>query len=250
MKMGSDYAMGKEIEYLKEIIDAVICIPNAFRIKIENTDKYIFSISTNDEKTEEWYAVAAIYDSICEIDAQIKYAFNKVMRYELPETLENYNPFSNMNVQEREAFYHIENIVFRVSILWDLLAQLSNVIYKTKLDPGHIYYKKYFKEHSEGENTFELAKSVNSYLNEEDSLEHESTPWSGNHAFLTDYRNQMTHRVHPNVSSITKFGMTIRPPALYVLHRTIEDYYKVSGFLCGQINNYLEERKEWMPIGL
>lgn len=98
MKMGSDYAMGKEIEYLKEIIDAVICIPNAFRIKIENTDKFIFSISTNDEKTEEWYAVAAIYDSICEIDAQIKYAFNEVMRYELPETLENYNPFSNMNV--------------------------------------------------------------------------------------------------------------------------------------------------------
>ena len=37
--MGSDYAMGKEIEYLKEIIDAVICVPNAFRIKIENMDK-------------------------------------------------------------------------------------------------------------------------------------------------------------------------------------------------------------------
>ena len=118
------------------------------------------------------------------------------------------------------------------------------------MDPGHIYYKKYFKEHSEGENTFELAKSVNAYLNEEESQEQASTPWSGNHAFLTDYRNQMTHRVHPNVSSITKFGMTLRPPALYVLHRTIEDYYKVSGFLCGQINNYLEERKEWMPIGL
>lgn len=242
--------MGKEIEYLKEIIDAVVCIPNVFRVRIENTDKFIFSISTNDEKTEEWYAVAAIYDSICEIDAQIKYAFKEVIKYELPETLENYNPFSKMDNDEREAFYHIENIVFRTSVLWDLLAQLCNVIYDTKLDPYHIYYKKYFEKYAEGDGSFEIANAIKEYLNEEDTQEHETKPWIGNHAFLTEYRNQMTHRIYPNVSSISKFGMTLRPPALFVLHRVIEDYYKVSYFLCGEINDYLEKRKDWMPIGL
>lgn len=52
--------MGKKFECLKEIIDSVICVPDIFRVKIENTDKFIFSISTKDEKTEEWYSVVAI----------------------------------------------------------------------------------------------------------------------------------------------------------------------------------------------
>lgn len=69
-------------------------------------------------------------------------------------------------------------------------------------------------------------------------------------AFLADYRNQMTHRVSPNISSITMLGTTLRPPTLYVLHRAIEDYYQVSSYLCQLINQYLEDHKDWLPIGM
>ena len=97
---------------------------------------------------------------------------------------------------------------------------------------------------------FDIAKEVYAYLKEEDDLEADTNPWPGNHAFLNDFRNQMTHRVSPNVSSISSLGGNLRPPTLYVLHRAIEDYYKVSSFLCRLINQFLDERKDWLPIGM
>ena len=97
---------------------------------------------------------------------------------------------------------------------------------------------------------FDIAKEVYAYLKEEDDLEVDTNPWPGNHACLNNFRNQMTHRISPNISSISSFGETLRPPTLYVLQRAIEDYYMVSSFLCRLINQFLDERKDWAPIGM
>lgn len=237
------------MEYLSEIINSVICNPNIFRIRIDNSDKYIFSITTTDTKTSQWYAVAALYDSICEIDHQIKYAFDQVKKFDLPTTLEGYDPFISLSTEEYVALYHTENIVFRVSVLWDLLAQICNVIYETGYDTCKIFYGPYFQKYSKGEKTIDIAKRVTEYLDEEDSDE-DINPWPGNHKFLNEYRNQMTHRVSPNITSFSTLGTTMRPPIMYVLHRALEDYYKASEFLCEMINIFLEERRDWMPIGL
>lgn len=235
--------------YLQEIVNSVICVPDAFHIK-HGDDKYLFSILTKDQATTDYYAVSAIYDTIRAVDEQIKYAFKKAIACDLPETLETYNPFSRPTANERIAIYHTENIVFRVSVLWDLLAQLCNVIYHTGLDTTAIYYNRYFKRYASGDDSFEMAKEVYDYLIEPDDSTVDVNPWAGNHAFLNEFRNQMTHRVSPNVSSISSLGGNLRPPTLYVLHRAIEDYYKVSSFLCRLINQFLDERKDWLPIGM
>lgn len=237
-----------EKEYLSELANAVICTPNVFRIHIEG-GKYLFSISDNDQKTSDWYAVSAIYDSICEVDKRIKYAFEQAISYNLPETLEGYKPFSKLTEEENIALYHVENIVLRVSILWDLLAQLCNVLYHTGLSVEEIYYNRYFGKYSKGEDAIEIIKEIKTYLDETEDSESDSNSWRGNHTFLNHYRNQMTHRISPNVTSISTLGMTLRPPVMYVLHRSIEDYYKVSSFLCRLINTFLDERKEWLPFG-
>ena len=37
---------------------------------------------------------------------------------------------------------------------------------------------------------------------------------------------------------------------MYLLHRAVEDYYKVSSFLCRLVNQYLDEHQNWLPFGL
>ncbi|MEE1002801.1 MAG: Cthe_2314 family HEPN domain-containing protein [Acutalibacteraceae bacterium] len=236
-------------EYLKELINAVVCKPNIFRIKIANSDKFIFSISTSDTLTTQWYDMSALYDSICEIDREIKYAFNQVVKYNLSTTLNDYDPFKKLNDKEFEALYHTENIVYRVSVLWDLLAQVCNVVFETRCDVKRINYNKYFEKYSTGENANEFIKKIKTYIDDEEKDE-DVNPWPGNHKFLNNYRNDKTHRVSPNITSISSFGFSLRPPIMYVLHRTIEDYYMVSSFLCEIINEFIEKRKDWIPIGM
>ena len=50
-------------EYLQELVNAVICIPDAFHIKC-GEGKFLFSISTDDQETTDYFAVSVIYDSI------------------------------------------------------------------------------------------------------------------------------------------------------------------------------------------
>lgn len=231
-------------KYLTELVESVVYIPNVFRIMCGD-GKYIFFIHSSDQETMDYFAVSAIYDTICSIDTSIKHAFFEIISIDLPESLKDYDPFSALTNREKIALYHTENIVFRVSILWDLLAQLCNVIYRTEVMPDKVHYKRYFNNHAQGDKSFILAKEINAYLDEKEDTEADVNPWPGNHAFLTDYRNQMMHRISPNISSVTMLGTTLRPPTLYVLHRVIEDYHKVSAYLCRLINQYLEDHKDW-----
>ena len=54
-------------EYLQELVDAVVCIPGAFRIKCGN-GKYLFAVTTSDQETTDYFAVSAIYETICSVD--------------------------------------------------------------------------------------------------------------------------------------------------------------------------------------
>lgn len=235
-------------EYLSTIMDSVICIPDAFRISF-GADKFVFSVMGEDTTTNEYFAVSAIYDSICYADEKIKYAFKQALACDFSDTIKDYDPFSKPKKQEINAMYHVENMVFRISILWDLLAQLCNVVFQTGLDPEKIHYNRYFRNHAEGENAISFCKEIVTYLEEDEDPAADINPWPGNHKYLNDFRNQMTHRVSPNISSISTFGTTLRPPVMYILHRATEDYYKVSSFLCSLINQYLENHKNWSPFG-
>jgi hypothetical protein len=133
-----------------------------------------------------------------------------------------------------------------VSILWDLLAQLCNVIFHTGVEINKIYYYRYFNKQVKN-NSFELAKEIKEYLDEKEDINSHANPWPGNHMFLNDYRNRMTHQVAPSITSISSLGHSLKPPAMYVLHRVTEDYYKVFSFLCKLINDFLKEYEGWLP---
>lgn len=122
------------------------------------------------------------------------------------------------------------------------------MLYYTNLRVEQIDYNRYFEKYSKGKNAIEIVKEIKSYLNETYDFEVDTNHWKGNHAFLNDCRNQMTHRVSPSVSSISTLGIILRHLTMYVLYRATEDYYMVSHFLCKLINIFLEERKDWLQL--
>ena len=168
--------MAKEVqEYLQEVVDAIRWIHNAFRIGF-GEGKFIFAAVSQDVQTSEYYAVSTIYDSICDLNCKIKYAFEQTLLYSFPETLAEHQPFSMPSEQETIAMYHVENRVFRISILWDLLVQLCNVIYHTGLDVDKIHYNRYFRKYGQGENAIQICKEILAYLSEKDDLSVDSNP--------------------------------------------------------------------------
>lgn len=48
--------------------------------------------------------------------------------------------------EERLAYYYIENSLFRISSLWDILAQLFCLYYNIKIPTNDIYYNKLFNQ--------------------------------------------------------------------------------------------------------
>ena len=48
--------------------------------------------------------------------------------------------------------------------------------------------------------------------------------WKGNHRYLSDYRNQMTHRNSPNVTGVLGQECNMKTPPIYLIKRTSEDY--------------------------
>lgn len=95
-------------EYLTELIESVICIPDVFRIKCGN-GKYLFSVNSTDQDTMNYFAVSAIYDTVCSVDASIKFAFGEAISVDLPVSLKDYDPFSKPTEDEKICQQPVNN---------------------------------------------------------------------------------------------------------------------------------------------
>ena len=103
-------------EYLSTIMDSVICIPDAFRISF-GADKFVFSVMGEDTTTNEYFAVSAIYDSICYADEKIKYAFEQALACDFSDTIKDYDPFSKPKKQEINAKMQCPNTINCTGVL-------------------------------------------------------------------------------------------------------------------------------------
>ncbi len=194
----------------------------------------IGELSTN-PKTKQFWAISTILKSIVDVDLKIKYSLHLAAELAEVEDFKALNPFKTPPENESLAHYYVENAVFRLEILWDLLAQFYNVLIENGTPPDKIYSTQFFHNLQQGDTPDEFAKRVYEYFNEED--DENGDTWTGNHAFLKDFRNKLTHRCSPNVTSINNFALELRLPAALVLDRLVLDYRQAAMYINELIND-------------
>lgn len=237
----------EEIKEFKKQYNSILYDDKKFRFYIEGSVKYIFGSTTPEDDNSIVGKVSeyrTLYDSLMSTDEMIKFSLDKAIEYTYTHNiLLNFNPFSEDNAEEKVAYYYLENAVFRELNLWDLLAQFYCLHYKIDKDKNKIYYNKIFNPRSPHSNKFKKeAVEIEEYLKEKDTIENFETndSWIGNHQFIVDFRNKMTHRNSPNKTTISNFDINLKTHPTVILKRLIEDYVVVSKYL-NHILSVIEE---------
>lgn len=223
-----------EKEELKKEILKVNYEEDMFKISVGD-GKYIFGVRTTDEAYNGVFAKTSqyktLYNTLRDVDSKIKYSFE--------EGIENtYSPAMNNNFsifaqeprsrEEFLAYYFSENALFRLSTLWDILAQFYNIFYNLGKENYDIHYKDIFNPQKEKSIAYrDKAEKINSYIKEK--LErHEDDSLTGTHAFVNNLRNKMTHRNSPSITEFSNFDINIRSHPASIFCKMIKDYTFVS----------------------
>jgi len=223
--------VGASLDWLKEHVESVSFNELLFRVNY-GENKYVFGAMYMVEEDEiDIFAISSIYDTIIDLNTKIKYSFEMAAMYNPSENLMDHKMFEKPSGNEMKALYYIENMIFRTSTFWDMLAQLCNVFWKVRKPVNKIYTESFFHDCSQGKNKKIFSKDVYNYFKEADEVKGDMGRWKGNFEYIKEYRNKMTHRNSPNVSTLSNFDMNLRPPTIFVLKRVAEDYLKATEFI-------------------
>jgi len=145
--------------------------------------------------------------------------------------------------EEFMCYYFLENGIYRLISLWDVLAQLSNICFETGVNKSQIGYKKFFigkKTNSNKDITVsalmekrfnDFSNMVSNYINEKDDINVDGV-WKGNHNYISrNIRNPLVHCEDPHEFSVLDCEINFINHPLYELKRATEDYAKVDKFL-------------------
>lgn len=219
----------KEKDELKEILTAndFIEVFNNFKVEgMEGKEVVGFMSSHNDVSfINKHFNLQAIHRSIRHTNFFIKKSLDKALENIYIQDYKKVELFQPANEFEMEAIFYVENAIFRTVVLWDLLGQLYNEYFNIGVSPRSLYYKGFFKKQKQEE----LANNIFMYLEKKD-LEVDGE-MKGHHKFISDYRNKMTHRNSPSVTTLSSFDHNIRLPMRFVNYRVIKDYEKVTLFI-------------------
>ena len=231
--------MGKSLEWLKKQVEKVEFDEKLLRVYVSE-DKYILGAHLTNNSGPNYFSISTIYDSIVRINMYIRLSFDYAVECKPTENLLEHNMMGKPPANELIAIYYIENMIFRIETLWDLLAQLCNEFWQTGKKTDKIYFEKYFREQKKP-----FAETVCKYFDDTNDIKEDTELWYGNFNYIRDYRNKMTHRNSPSITTLSNFDFDFRPPTMFVLKRAAEVYIKVAEF----INILLKEIKTHFSDG-
>lgn len=228
--------MHKEEKYLRELYENVQYDSNLFNIYLDQNTFIMGYMSPDSDSnlTTSFFMYKTLYSSIVDLDRKIKKSFDLALHWEYKSDIDHFNMVASPSAEEEEAIYYTENAIFRTASLWDLLAQLYNVKFKNNHNPEKVYYHTLFHNDTQGKHPNPLAQKIYTYISEcenENQIYEPDEFWTGNHEYVSSYRNKMTHRNSPNISTISNYDFELRMPMRYILKRVIEDYVKASEFI-------------------
>ena len=154
----------EDVKKIKDYLSSVHYEPKLFTIGFDE-EKYVFGALLKDQPGfQQLFSYNTIYESIVDIDKKIKHSIVLGTQFaEIPVGNE-WNPFEKPSESEWEALYYTENALYRVSVLWDLLAQLFNIKENLGRPNDKIYAEQLFHNAQQGKKPNQFAKKVYSYI--------------------------------------------------------------------------------------
>lgn len=118
-----------------------------FHINLEN-NKYISGIFGNvNSNIKKVFKYNHFLESINDLSYKTKKSIEKCLEAYQKTNIKDFNPIGNqISKEENDAYYYMENALFREVILWDSLAQLYNLYYDMGIDVEKIHYKKVIEQ--------------------------------------------------------------------------------------------------------
>lgn len=186
----------------------------------------------------------------------INVSLNSAMNYDKDIDYDNYNPFKS-DVNKNYTYYFIENAIYRISSLWDVLAQICNDFFECNKNIGDINADDFLKSefikrcNKYNELAEQTNKDITKYINEEISRDFsdEKHFWKGNHKYLRKIRNELIHRNDPHSITVLnsnksnpKFELPQIP--MYELKIMTEDYIECYRFIKQLLNKIKIKMKQ------
>ncbi|MFO3702324.1 hypothetical protein WER83_05470 [Staphylococcus felis] len=133
--------MQKNIDYLSALVQQVTLQDNFFEVFTDNDKKIVGILGPFESNYNKLLSIETIYQNISDLDLKIKFSYDKILSYDLEKIYSNFSPFDTPSKEEIEIIYYMENILFRTSIIWDLLAQICNIYWEKYISIDKVNYK-------------------------------------------------------------------------------------------------------------
>lgn len=235
----------------------VIALINENDINIKNlhicfeNGKFIAGIFGKNitEEVKNYFEYNHFIESINDLSKKTKLSIVKCLEAYQKVNYYKYNPMNNcLSENEQDAYYYLENALFREIILWESLAQLYNLYFDMKKDVTKVSYKNVIKKLLE-ENHSEIDfKTLYDYINEKYNM-HNPTLEKGIHDCICQYRHQMTHRYSIAVTSLS-FNTNLRsmPDLIYKIGKDYNIVIKYLKQIIDMIIDRIMKDKTYLKI--
>ena len=242
----------EEKKYLFKLIEDEFSEENPFEMNLYlDNKKFSFNVIKGENKEilydegliEGFSRITdyeSIYTTITDLRYKIRYSIKKAIEYSYKEDIiEGYNCASSC--EYILAYYYVENAIFRIWVLWDILAHLCNLRYNLNVEIKDIHHGRIF---SSQESTLKkywkndppkTIQNIIEYLKEEDIL---PGKFKGSYKYIREVRNKMTHRLSIGVTSLSSYELSFGEPLHYILRHLCECYFNLIGFIidiCNEI---------------
>lgn len=245
----------KEKEYIKSVYTDKLPNKNPFIIRVDD-DKEMFFIAPPDmdfrNDLKEISDYRALYDTVLDLRDKVIFSLDKAIDFAYSKkVLEEYNMIFSCGDEEWNAYYYLENALFRIETLWDILAQIVNIKYKLGIEKEKVYHNRVFslrddnvKKIWDGEIPEEI-ENIARYINEEDDTSINDGMWKGNYKYINSLRNSMTHRISISRNSFSSYSFEAKQPPMYILKRMAECFATLEEYIYEIFEQIMEERDDF-----
>lgn len=241
----------KEREYLLNVSQYKLPKYNPFKLLMDD-EKELFVVAHPDipygNEMDKITQYGTLFDSMMDLAVKINISLQMAIENTYSdEVLNQFSVINNGGENECRAYFHIENALFRVEALWDILAQICNVRYSLGEKIKKVYHTRIFSKKENWIKKYwisgmpEEVEKIADYLTEEDNTDIYDGMWEGNYIFVNNLRNDMTHKFAISKSFLSSYASEIRHHPSYILKRVGECFSVLQDFINVVLENITEE---------